>query len=123
MVAGALQDLAEFSIVPVTDLLKSSGGNIYHVGKLPGLDIWVDPYMNYNDGRLVLFKNTESNITDVVPSIQNGSTFAPRLMINYKLDYSVSDSKVIFILDNNSSETFRQYKSLQRDIKIDDILG
>ena len=34
----------------------------------------------------------------------------------------ISDSKLIFVIENENSEAYIQYKSLQRDIKIDNIL-
>jgi len=45
-----------------------------------------------------------------------------RIVIEYNIDYNVGDSKLIFVIENEKSEAFKQYKWLQRDIKIDNIL-
>jgi hypothetical protein len=49
-------------------------------------------------------------------------SFAPRIVIEYDIDYNVNDSKLFFVIEDETSEAFKQYKSLQRDIKIDNIL-
>lgn len=45
-----------------------------------------------------------------------------RVLVSFDLDFNVGDSKLIFVIDDISSTAFNHYKSLQRDVKIDDIL-
>ena len=121
-IGACLSDLSEFIVN--SEVHNTVGNiNIYNIGIINNIQIFVDPYMSYNDDRLVLFNNVEVNTTDITPSIQLATTFTPRLIINYQLDYNVGDSKIIFVLENSNSESFRQYKSLQRDIKIDNLLN
>lgn len=121
---SCLQDLAEF-VPTVNNAFASSGaGKTYKIGSIYDLSIWVDPYMKFDDGRMALFGDIDINIIDVSSSIQLQATIHPRLIIEYKLDVNiVNGSKLIFVIDNESSIGFQQYKSLQRDIKIDNVLG
>jgi len=124
MIASSLQDLSEFVVSPNPNNYPiTRPGSIYKVGKLLEMDIWVDPYMKFNDGRMVLFKDVEVNISDIDVSIKNGPSFAPRLLIEFKFDINIDDPKLIFIIENEYSETFNHFKSLQRSIKINDVLN
>lgn len=122
MVASVLQDCSEFHVESTGGGKISSGSSIYKVGRLLNLDVWVDPFLKYSDNRIVLFNDIGINIYNISSSIQSQATFAPRLVLQCDFAFDVGDSKVIFIIDNESSDSFRQYKSLQRDIKIDGIL-
>lgn len=93
-------------------------------GKLSGrFEVYNDPYMKYNDGRICLFNNVEFNIGEMsaYEDTQPGSV-SPRVIIEYKIAYKTNDSKLIFVIEDENSEAYIQYKSLQRDIKIDNIL-
>lgn len=95
----------------------------YKFGCLSGYDVYLDPYMKYDDNRICLFNECEINIENLNHSIIAGATFAPKMVISYDLAYKVGDSKVIFVLDGDESSTsYKQYKQLQRDIKIDSLL-
>lgn len=121
MVACVLQDLSRFSVK--SGFTNSGIGRVYCVGSISGIQIWVDPFMKYNDTRIIMFNNVGINIEDVSMRMDyNNSSFNPRLMVSYRLALDVGDSKVLFLLDSQSHPEFQKYKSLQRDIKINDIL-
>lgn len=121
MVACVLQDLSRFSVK--SGFTNSGIGRVYCVGSISGIQIWVDPFMKYNDTRITMFNNVGINIEDVSMRMDyNNSPFNPRLMVSYRLALDVGDSKVLFLLDSQSHPEFQKYKSLQRDIKINDIL-
>jgi hypothetical protein len=102
---------------------NSKNSRINIVGNLGGItDIYYDPYISYNDDRILLFNQIEFNINNMV-AYENNSTFAPRVNIEYNFDYKVGDSKLIFIIRDENSETYRKYIKLQRDYKIDNILN
>jgi hypothetical protein len=102
---------------------NSKNSRINIVGNLGGItDIYYDPYISYNDDRILLFNQIEFNIDNMV-AYENNSTFAPRVNIEYNFDYKVGDSKLIFIIRDENSETYREYIKLQRDYKIDNILN
>jgi hypothetical protein len=123
LISSELQDSISFSSYITTHDFKT-GGLPECSGKLGGIDVYNDPYMKFNDGRICLFNQVEFNIGEMkaYESYQVGS-LSTRIIIEYDIDYNVNDSKIIFVIeDDENSEAFKQYKSLQRDIKIDNIL-
>jgi hypothetical protein len=123
LISSELQDSEAFMPYMTTHDLKTSGLPECY-GKLSGrVDVYNDPYMRYDDGRICLFNEVEFNIGEMkaYETTQIGS-LAPKIVIEYNVDYNVGDSKLIFVIENENSEAFKQYKSLQRDIKIDNIL-
>ena len=123
LIASELQDSQFFSPNGFQHASMSATSTFYNLGKLSDMNIWVDPYMKFNDGRLCLFNTVDVNIDsvelrEVIPS----ASLTPRFIIEYKSDFMISDSKLIFVIENENSEAYNQYKSLQRDIKIDNIL-
>ena len=123
LISSELQDSVAFMPYMTTHDLKTSGLPEC-CGKLGGsVDVYIDPYMRYDDGRICLFNEVEFNIGEMkaYETTQIGS-LAPKIVIEYNVDYNVGDSKLIFVIENENSEAFKQYKSLQRDVKIDNIL-
>lgn len=112
-----------FNLIDRKNNKTSRINSIECVGSLGGVtDIYYDPYISYNDDRILLFNQIEFNIDNLV-AYENNSTFAPRVNIEYNFDYKVGDSKLIFIIHDENSETYREYIKLQRDYKIDNILN
>ena len=123
LITSELQDSSFFSPYMKTHDLKTSGLPECY-GKLGNsVDVYNDPYMRYDDGRICLFNEVEFNIGEMkaYETTQIGS-LAPKIIIEYNIDYNVGDSKLFFVIENENSEAFKHYKSLQRDIKIDNIL-
>ena len=121
-IASELQDSFAFMPYMTTHDLKTSGLPEC-CGKLGGsVDVYSDPYMKYDDGRICLFNEVEFNIGEMKAYETTNGLRGPRIVIEYDIDYNVGDSKLIFVIENENSEAFKQYKSLQRDIKIDNIL-
>jgi hypothetical protein len=122
-IASELQDSSSFSPYMTTHDLKNVG-ELQCYGKLVGsIDVYNDPYMRYDDGRICLFNEVEFNIGEMKAyETPYPGSFAPRIVIEYDIDYNVGDSKLIFVIEDETSEAFKQYKYLQRDIKIDNIL-
>lgn len=122
-ISSELQDSSCFS--SNRDLNLNIGGVIYMSGILNNrVKAYVDPYMRFNDGRICLFNQVEFNIGKMKAyEAPNIGSLAPKIVIEYDIDYNVNDSKLIFVIENENSESFRQYTSLQRDVKIDNILN
>lgn len=121
LIASELQDSHFFKATSIQTASKTS--TFYTPGKLSDVNIWVDPFMRFNDGRLCLFNTVDINVDnfdlkEIIPDM----SITPRLMIEYNFDFLVSDSKLIFVIEDENSEAYKQYRSLQRDIKIDNIL-
>lgn len=123
LIASELQDSVYFSSNGFQHASMNATSTFYNLGSLNGVKIWVDPYMKFNDGRLCLFNEVDINIEDVdLVEVINPSDMQSTFGINCKYDFMVNDSKLIFVIENENSEAYIQYKSLQRDIKIDNIL-
>ena len=96
-VLSALQDNANFVVAPVTNTLTQDGSqSIYFAGSIAGMNVYVDPYMAWDDTRILVGK--KANVTaagvsdpgvvfmpyilaDTVQTIVEG-TMAPKLLVN-----------------------------------------
>jgi hypothetical protein len=127
-IASELQDSEHFKSIEFKGLFDKnskslrSTANTYLIGKLNNISVCVDPYMKWDDGRICLFNDVHFNLDKVKAHESIVASFSPRILIEYNIDYNISDSKLIFVIEDVNSETFNQYISLQRDIKIDNIL-
>ena len=121
LIVSELQDSHEFLPYMTTHDLKISGSPEC-CGKLnKKVEIYQDPFMKYNDGRICLFNDVRFNIGEF-KAYESFNSMSPGVVIEYKIGYNVGDSKLIFVIEDENSEAFKQYKSLQRDIKIDNVL-
>lgn len=95
--AAALQDIAGYTINPVKSKMNSQG-QLYPVGSIGDIAIYVDPYMRYNDNRIVLGRKNNPDQPGIifVPylmaqsiSIISEATFAPRMLLRSR--YAVTE--------------------------------
>jgi hypothetical protein len=95
--AAALQDIAGYTINPVKSKLNSQG-QLYPVGSIGDISIYVDPYMRYNDNRIVLGRKNNPDQPGIifVPylmaqsiSVISEATFAPRMLLRSR--YAVAE--------------------------------
>lgn len=102
-----------------------SYGFLYQVGKLHGVNIWIDPFMSYNDTRIVCFNDINIDINNIKPdNIMNEATFTPKLLFSFDYFFDKGDSNIIYILSSDSSPyVFEEFKRINRDIKINQILN
>lgn len=99
-VVSALQDAANFVVAPMVNTLTQDGSqSLYFAGSLAGLNIYVDPYMDWNDTRVLVGKKGDGNCPGVIfmpyilaDSIQTTveGTMAPKLLLNSR--YAVVDA-------------------------------
>lgn len=89
---SALQDNAAFVIAPMVNTLTQNGQNsLYFAGSLAGLNLYVDPYMTWDDGRVCVGRKSNGSepgvifmpyiLADTVQTIVEG-TMAPKLLCN-----------------------------------------
>ncbi len=71
-VATALQDIAGFIAYPMANTFNQQGGSLYPVGQVAGVTIYVDPYMGWNDNRILIGRKGDGN--------SPGLVFMPYLM-------------------------------------------
>lgn len=95
--AAALQDIAGYTINPLKSKMNSQG-QLYPVGSIGDISIYVDPYMRYNDNRIVLGRKNNPDQPGIifVPylmaqsiSILSEATFAPRMLLRSR--YAVTE--------------------------------
>ena len=95
--AAALMDVAGYTINPVKSKINGQG-QLYPVGQIGDIQIYVDPYMKYNDNRIVLGRKNNPDQPGLifVPylmaqsiSVISEATFAPRMLLRSR--YAVAD--------------------------------
>ena len=95
--AAALQDIAGYTINPLKSKLNSQG-QLYPVGTIGDISIYVDPYMKYNDNRIVIGRKNNPDQPGIifVPylmaqsiSVISEATFAPRMLLRSR--YAVAE--------------------------------
>jgi hypothetical protein len=95
--AAALADITGYTINPVKSKLNGSG-QLYPVGSIGDISIYVDPYMKYNDNRIVLGRKNNPDQPGIifVPylmaqsiSLISEATFAPRMLLRSR--YAVTE--------------------------------
>jgi len=95
--AAALADITGYTINPVKSKINGSG-QLYPVGSIGDISIYVDPYMKYNDNRIVLGRKNNPDQPGIifVPylmaqsiSIISEATFAPRMLLRSR--YAVTE--------------------------------
>jgi hypothetical protein len=95
--AAALMDIAGYTINPTKSKINGSG-QLYPVGQIGDIQIYVDPYMKYNDDRIVLGRKNNPDQPGIifVPylmaqsiSLISEATFAPRLLLRSR--YAVAE--------------------------------
>jgi hypothetical protein len=95
--AAALMDIAGYTINPTKSKINGSG-QLYPVGQIGDVQIYVDPYMKYNDNRIVIGRKNNPDQPGIifVPylmaqsiSLISEATFAPRLLLRSR--YAVAE--------------------------------
>jgi hypothetical protein len=95
--AAALMDIAGYTINPVKSKISGSG-QLYPVGQIGDISIYVDPYMKYNDNRIVLGRKNNPDQPGLIfipylmaqsISVISEATFAPRMLLRSR--YAIAD--------------------------------
>tara|TARA_X000000368_G_scaffold249542_1_gene197064 strand:+ start:717 stop:2378 length:1662 start_codon:yes stop_codon:yes gene_type:complete len=95
--AAAIQDIAGYTINPVKSKINGQG-QLYPVGQIGDISVYVDPYMRYNDNRIVLGRKNNPDQPGIifVPylmaqsiSLISEATFAPRILLRSR--YAVTE--------------------------------
>lgn len=91
-ILSALQDCAGFVIAPMANTLTQDGSqSLYFAGSIAGLNVYVDPYMTWDDTRVLVGRKSTGNdpgvvfmpyiLADTVQITAEG-TMAPKLLVN-----------------------------------------
>jgi hypothetical protein len=90
-------DIAGYTVNPLKSKMNSQG-QLYPVGTIGDIQIYVDPYQRYNDNRIVLGRKNNPDQPGLifVPylmaqsiSIISEATFAPRMLLRSR--YAITD--------------------------------
>lgn len=113
-ISNILSDFSQF--IPI---LNNSSQNLYKIGKLYDTNIWVDPFMKWDEKKILLFNNIVFNFDIIDISIHNECAFMPRLLLSFKLGFDIKEnSKLVLFTDKNDPE-YREYIQNRRN----DIIG
>jgi len=95
----SLVDNSQFMPYAITNTFSQDSDNLYFAGTLGGLAIYVNPYMNDNDNRILVGRKGDANepgvkfmpyiLADTVQITAEG-TMAPKVLINSR--YSIVDA-------------------------------
>jgi hypothetical protein len=118
-ICTGLSDSSLFSISSIGANLNHHG-IIYSTGKLSDINVYCDPFMRYDDGRICLFDKVKVNVKNFELSYVPSTTFTGVTKIKYDLSIDIGDSMVIFVLGEGYNG--HEFKRLQRDLKINKIL-
>jgi hypothetical protein len=97
-IASVIQDIAGYTINPVNAGKMNTNGQLYPVGKLGNMDIYVDPYMMWDDNRIFIGRKNTADQPGLLflpylmaqsISLISEATFAPRMLIRSR--YAIAD--------------------------------
>lgn len=116
-----LQDTSQFYVNKNNSL--SSGGLPYLIGSLSGKNLWVDPFIRYDENSILIFDSIDLEIVSINKNINNNSPNIPS-QIEVHLDYkfSISNTSVLYIFTNDNQKNLSILVSTQRDERINQIL-
>jgi hypothetical protein len=120
-----IQDSASFVISSESMVSIRSGSDIYMIGSIYGYhDVYVDPYMKWDDNRLLLFSDAFADASGFRCSdpILDCSTFRPRMIIEFDFSCEIADVHSMFVRDDSNPEIDPRLVSKMRDQKITRLL-
>lgn len=88
----ALQDASAFVVAPMVNTLAQDGSqSLYFAGSIAGLNLYVNPYMTWEDTRVCVGRKSNGNdpgvvfmpyiLADTIQTVAEG-TMAPKLLVN-----------------------------------------
>lgn len=115
-ILGSLQDASKFVVAPMDNTLTQSGEtSIYYAGSVCGLNLYVDPYMKWDDTRVCVGRKGDGKtpgvvfmpyiLADTVQTIVEG-TMAPKLLVNSRFaivdaGFHPEQNYLTFMIDTN----------------------
>lgn len=117
-VLSALQDCAGFVVAPMVNTLTQDGSqSLYFAGSIAGLNVYVDPYMQWDDTRICVGRKSDGNtpgvifmpyiLADTVQTVVEG-TMAPKLLVNSRFaivdaGFHCEQSYYTFMVDSDGA--------------------
>jgi len=122
MLANCIQDDNRFHFKAKNQNITINGADIYNIGFLSDIELYVDPYMRYNDTTMILLNDLKLNLELLDNKIVTEATFHPKIVIDFNM-YSEYDALVCRVIDKKGTENYLKYISDLRNQKIDDLLN
>jgi hypothetical protein len=120
-IGALIQDTAFF--IPDANKDRGSLSSCYRIGSIfSHKDIYVDPYLKWDDMRVCLLNDIFVNIEEVRADVQNEATFRPRILLEFKFDFNCGPSEVLYLQDDEYPNLDPVIVTLLRDRKIKGIL-
>jgi hypothetical protein len=120
-IGALIQDTAFF--MPDASKDRDSLSSCYRIGSIfSHKDIYVDPFLKWNDMRVSLFDDIFVNIEDVHADVRNEATFRPKILLEFKFDFNCGPSEVLYLQDDEYPNLDPTIVTLLRERKIKGIL-
>lgn len=110
-IAAALHDFPGMVLQPIQTRLSKNPGALYKNGKINKIDIFVDPYMNWNDNRCSIIENDFYNFEikegiDIVDSVDSKWGVKTPMESTYTKNYyfkTIPPQNTIITIDSSTS--------------------
>lgn len=120
-IAALIQDTAFF--MPDMNKDRGSFSSCYRIGTIfSHRDIYVDPFLRWDDMRVCLFNDVFVNIEGVQADIRSEATFNPKIMMEFGFDFNCGPSEVLYLQDDEYPNLDPVVTAILRDRKIKGIL-
>ena len=103
--------------------ITNNNSTLYKIGKFQETDIWINPYIKYDDTKIIFFDDVGCNIQFHKTEIINDGTIAPKILIRYKFDCNTTTDCTVFLIEDDKSDKYLEYLSDVRDKKISEIIN
>lgn len=120
-IAAEMQDNLQFEFLESVLKINMTMTNYfpYGIGKIGNTSVWIDPYLKYNDDKIVLFDEIELNFDVKSIYTEDDSTL---LIVEVNLCVGDINSMVVSVIEGVSSPSYAEYISVGREVKIDEII-
>lgn len=120
-IAALIQDTTFF--MPDMNKDRGSFSSCYRIGTIfSHKDIYVDPFLKWDDMRICLFNDVFVNIEGIQADIRSEATFNPKIMMEFGFDFNCGLSEVLYLRDDDYPNLDPVLTTILRDRKINGIL-
>jgi hypothetical protein len=121
MIAAEISDSYSYNSSPQNKNITN--GSVYKIGSLGNIDLWVDPYMKYDDNRILGWDDVTCYVSpgDVFEMVEP-TQFQTSILLKYRYFLDINYSNVTYYLKDQTSEGYGHFISEMRDKKIDELL-
>jgi len=102
---------------------RLSNNTFTRSGKISNINVYLDSFMKYTDDFILTYDDILYDINNFKLDITRDYRFATILQVSSNFAFKVNNPGLIWVIENNNSKGFNNYKSTLRDKKIDNLLG